>query len=50
MRKECDRLRLLLEEYEAQAAEASTPDHHVGLRARLAALERKLSEGNPAWT
>ena len=44
MRGECERLQGVLETYEARAVAASVPDHHNGLRLRLANLEQKLAE------
>lgn len=44
MRGECDRLRGLLEGYEARATATSIPDRHEGLRLRFAVCERKLEE------
>ena len=43
MRGECDRLKGVLEAYEARAIASSIPDGHDGLRQRLAGLERKLA-------
>lgn len=42
IRRECLRLQGVLDAYEAKAAASSVPDHHSGLRQRLAAMEQKL--------
>jgi len=48
IRAEHDRLQAVLEAYEARALANSIPDHHDGLRQRIAALARKLAETNNA--
>ena len=48
IRDEHDRLQGLLEAYEASADADSMPDHHVGLRQRIAGLALKLAETNVA--
>jgi hypothetical protein len=48
MRDEHDRLQALLEAYEARALADSIPDHHHGLRQRIAGLALKLAETNRA--
>jgi hypothetical protein len=44
IRGEHDRLQGLLEAYEAVAVASSIPDHHAGLRQRIAGLALKLAE------
>lgn len=44
MSKEHDRLQGVLEAHEARAAANSIPDHHDGLRERIAGLARKLAD------
>jgi hypothetical protein len=46
IRNERDRLQGLLEAYEADADADSMPDHHAGLRQRIAGLSMKLA-GTP---
>jgi len=46
MRKEHDRLQGVLEAHEARALANSVPDHHDGLRLRIAALAQKLVQTN----
>ena len=48
IRNEHDRLQTLLEAYEDRAAANSIPDHHDGLRQRIAGLAQKLAEMNVA--
>jgi hypothetical protein len=48
IRGEHDRLQGLLEAYEARALGGSIPDHHDGLRQRIAALALKLAETHVA--
>ena len=48
MRGEHDRLQAVLGAYEARAVADSIPDHHAGLRQRIAALALKLTEKNVA--
>ena len=48
MRGEHDRLQVVLEAYEARAVASSIPDHHAGLRQRIAGLALKLAEENVA--
>lgn len=48
IRNEHDRLQALLEAYEDRAAANSIPDHHDGLRQRIAGLAQKLAETNVA--
>jgi len=48
IRGEHDRLQLVLEGYEARAVATSIPDHHAGLRQRIAALALKLAEKDVA--
>jgi hypothetical protein len=48
IRGEHDRLQGLLEAYEASAAPDSIPDHHAGLRQRIAGLAMKLADPNVA--
>ena len=48
MRDEHDRLQGVLEAYEARAVASSIPDHHDGLRQRIAAFAMKLAETNVA--
>jgi hypothetical protein len=48
MRGEHDRLQAVLEAHEARAVASSIPDHHAGLRQRIAALALKLEEKNVA--
>jgi hypothetical protein len=48
IRGEHDRLQVLLEAYEARAAADSIPDHHAGLRQRIAGLALKLAEKDVA--
>jgi hypothetical protein len=48
MRGEHDRLQAVLEAHEARAVSSSMPDHHDGLRQRIAGLALKLAETNPA--
>jgi hypothetical protein len=48
IRAEHDRLQAVLEAHEARAAANSIPDHHDGLRQRIAGLARKLTETNNA--
>jgi hypothetical protein len=43
MQNEHDRLQGLLEAYEARAAANAIPDHHDGLRQRIAGLAQKLA-------
>lgn len=42
MRRECDRLKALLEDYEARAVATAVIDHHQGLRQRVLNFEAKL--------
>jgi hypothetical protein len=44
MRGEHDRLQAVLEAHEARAVASSIPDHHAGLRQRIAGLALKLAE------
>ena len=48
IRGEHDRLQGLLEAYEARAVADSIPDHHAGLRQRIAGLAMKLATTNVA--
>ena len=48
IRGEHDRLQVVLEVYEARAVADSIPDHHAGLRQRIAALALKLTEKDVA--
>ena len=48
IRGEHDRLQMVLEAYEARAVADSIPDHHAGLRQRIAALALKLTEKDVA--
>ena len=48
IRGEHDRLQGLLEAYEARAVADCVPDHHAGLRQRIAGLAAKLAEINVA--
>ena len=48
MRGEHDRLQGVLEAHEARAIASSIPDHHAGLRQRIAGLALKLAETNGA--
>ncbi|MES2135707.1 MAG: hypothetical protein V4502_01435 [Pseudomonadota bacterium] len=48
IRGEHDRLQGLLEAYEARALGSSIPDHHAGLRQRIAGLALRMTEGNVA--
>ena len=48
LRREYDRLQAVLEAYEARALANSIPDHHDGLRRRIAALAEKLGRTNCA--
>jgi hypothetical protein len=48
IRGEHDRLQVVLEAYEARAVADSIPDHHAGLRQRIAALALKLAEKDVA--
>ena len=48
IRGEHDRLQVVLEAYEARAVADSIPDHHAGLRQRIAALALKLAENDVA--
>ena len=48
IRGEHDRLQVVLEVYEALAVADSIPDHHAGLRQRIAALALKLTEKDVA--
>jgi hypothetical protein len=48
IRGELDRLQGLLEAYEAVAVAGSLPDHHPGLRQRIAGLALKLAATNVA--
>jgi hypothetical protein len=48
IRGEHDRLQGLLEAYEARAVADCVPDHHAGLRQRIAGLAAKLAETNVA--
>lgn len=45
LRAECDRLRGVIQMYEAKAAAMSVLDHHHELRRRLERLEQRLEEG-----
>jgi len=47
IRGEHDRLQAVLEAYEARAV-AGIPDHHDGLRQRIAAFAMKLAESEVA--
>ena len=44
LRDEHDRLQGVLDAYEARAAANSIPDHHDGLRQRIAGLAQRLAE------
>ena len=46
MRGEHDRLQGVLEAHEARAVAGSIPDHHDGLKQRIAGLARKLAESD----
>jgi hypothetical protein len=46
MREEHDRLQGVLDGYEARAAASSVPDHHHGLRQRIAGLAQKLAQND----
>lgn len=48
MRSEHHRLQGVLEAHEARDVAASIPDHHDGLRQRIAAMAVKLAETNVA--
>jgi hypothetical protein len=48
IRAEQERLQAVLDVYEARALANSIPDHHDGLRQRIAGLARKLAETNNA--
>ena len=48
IRGERDRLQVVLEAYEARPVADSIPDHHAGLRQRIAALALKLAEKGAA--
>jgi len=48
IRGEHDRLQGVLDVHEARALANSIPDHHDGLRQRIAALALKLAEANVA--
>jgi hypothetical protein len=48
MRGEHDRLLGVLEAHEAREVAGSDPDHHAGLRQRIAGLALKLAETNVA--
>ena len=48
LRGEHDRLQGVLEAHEARAVASSIPDHHDGLRQRIAGLALKLAETSVA--
>ena len=48
IRDEHDRLQGVLDAHEARAVASSVPDHHDGLRQRIAAFALKLAETDVA--